>query len=53
MAAESVCNVLDGYILENGEVTDEGFGLLNMLIEKTDFSERPEMFDVICHYCGV
>lgn len=53
MAAEGVCNVLDGYVLENGEVTDEGFGILNMLIEKTDFSERPEMFDVICHYCGV
>ena len=52
-ANESTFDILDSYVMENGEVTNDGYDILNVLIEKTDFSERPEMFDIICHYCGI
>lgn len=52
MANESVYEKMDKFLMENNCMTDEGYDILNMLIERTDFSQI-DMFSVVCHYTGI
>lgn len=47
--SESVYKKIDSFIMENSSITDNGYDILNMLIENVDFNEV-DMFSAVFHY---
>lgn len=50
--SEAVYNKMDAMFMESGRMTEKGYKILGMLIEKTNF-EDIDLFPVACHYVGI